>query len=140
MALAACGGGDALSKEDYENQFKAAVKRAESNTRPIGEPRSIKDAGRLYDDLARELGRLRADLAALKPPDAVAGPHRDFVAGLAEADRGTAKLAQAARRGDRAALREGLNGVTSPEVAQRANAARRAFDAKGYDIGAEPLR
>ena len=104
LLVAGCGGGDddsVRAKREYERAVRAVVAEAnEAGARPA--------ALRAAADRLREL----------EPPEEVAGPHRDLVAGF-----------------------DGVAGAierdTDPpdDLVERLLAARRAFAARRYDIG-----
>ena len=102
VLVTGCGGDDtAQEKREYEQAVRAVVADARAAD---GTPAALRAAA--------------DELRDLDPPDEVAGPHRDLVAGF-----------------DAVAAADARGAEPPDEIVDRILAARRAFAARRYDIG-----
>jgi Flp pilus assembly protein TadB len=102
VLVTGCGGDDtAQEKREYEQAVRAVVADARAGD---GTPAALRAAA--------------DELRDLDPPDEVAGPHRDLVAGF-----------------DAVAAADARGAEPPDEIVDRILAARRAFAARRYDIG-----
>ena len=131
-----CGGDDEpeTDKERYEREFNAVVERFEQ--RKPKDPDAPPSLAQLEQVKVYVLD-LAGGLARIHPPAEIAAAHADFVAGIRWF--GTEEIgeaAQAFRRGGMdAALETGGPEPDDAPIVARLRAARREFDAKGYDLG-----
>jgi hypothetical protein len=137
--LAGCGGGgDTLSKDEYQQQFKATVARYSERAKQVPQPASdasgaerskaATQAAGVVHDMAGSLGKL-------KPPAEVAQAHKDLVVSLRETADISAEAAAKLRAGDTKGAQQAVARLATSGVQRRAAAAQKTFESKGYDLG-----
>lgn len=77
--LAACGGDDTLSAEEYRKQGNAACQAYEKDVRALPQPKSVQDIPDYAGDAQDELTKLIATLDELQPPDDLQQKHDELV-------------------------------------------------------------
>lgn len=78
-ALAACGGDDTLSAEEYRSQGNAACEAYEKKVRELPQPKSLQDVPEYADEAQAELSSLIDTLDELQPPDDLEQKHNELV-------------------------------------------------------------
>lgn len=78
-ALAACGGDDRLSAEEYRTQGNTACETYEKRVRALEQPTSLRDVPAYADDARAELAKLIDTLDELQPPDDLEQKHNELV-------------------------------------------------------------
>lgn len=79
VALAACGGDDSLSAEEYRAQGNAACDRYERDVGALEQPQSVDEVPEYAEQAAARLTELIDELDALAPPDDLADGHEELV-------------------------------------------------------------
>jgi hypothetical protein len=78
-ALAACGGDDRLSADEYREQGNEACKAYEQRLGELSQPSSLEDVPGYADDAQAELTELIDTLDELQPPDDLEQKHNELV-------------------------------------------------------------
>ena len=111
--LAGCGGGGALSKDEYTERFRAAIARVDSAT------------------------SVTTNTSELGPPAEVEGAHGDYVSAAGELSGNFKRYGEKVREGDREAIARGIAGVFEPPTIGKLERATKSFQEKGYRLGLE---
>lgn len=78
-ALAACGGDDRLSADEYRSQGNEACEAYEERVRALSQPSSLDDVPEYADQAQAELTELIDTLDELQPPDDLEQKHDELV-------------------------------------------------------------
>lgn len=78
-ALAACGGDDGLSAEDYRAQANAACDRYEQDIKAIEEPKNLDEVAPYAEQASARLDELMDEFETLDPPSDLSGRHDELV-------------------------------------------------------------
>ncbi len=78
-ALAACGGDDGLSAEEYREQGNAACERYEADVRELPQPQSIDDVAPYAGKAQARLAELIDELDELEPPSDLKEQHDQLI-------------------------------------------------------------
>jgi DNA-binding transcriptional regulator GbsR (MarR family) len=133
LLLAACGGEDRLTKEEYEGEVRslyADVQAAFQATRvaPAQLPGRIQQA-------QAELRHAADELEDLTPPEEVEEENEEVVEGLRTYAADLDELHAAAERRDEAAITAFNSGLRDNVAIERIAEAAEEMKHKGYDLG-----
>lgn len=78
-ALAACGGDDRLSADEYREEGNAACDAYEQRVRELPQPKSLQDVPEYADEAQTELSELVDTLDDLQPPSDLEQKHNELV-------------------------------------------------------------
>jgi len=130
LLATACGGGDGggerLSKEEFQTQANAICAKYDEQLKAIGSPTSIDEIPDLVDQALEILNKEIDEVSALNPPEEL---QSDFDAMIAATDRtkaAAADLSEAAKAGDQAAVQKAL---------EEGNAASKEADDLAANLG-----
>jgi hypothetical protein len=134
VVLAACGGGDRLSKPEYEQKLKGAGVELSNSSKSLAEATT----GPEYVDGVQEaqngLRKAADDLDSIDPPEDAAPANGRLVAAL----RGLAdefdKVKAAAANGPKAARAAGAR-LAQSQASETAREAVLEIQRRGYDVG-----
>jgi hypothetical protein len=134
LAAGCGGGGDALSKGEYEQRMQALDQELEQGGAALENVESL-------DNLAAQVERFQGvirdkadEMDELEPPDEVADPHDRLVSGMRGfADR-LDEFRDAAESGDQQRIEEVVGGVLAGAFEQVSGPAQE-IEGQGYDIG-----
>lgn len=137
LAAAGCGGGgDELSKDEYEREVAKALGPARAGLGAVrtGKLRSRTEAAAVLAGVAGPLANAARKIETIDAPKDAEGPQRQFVAAIRAFAIDSLRSGQALERGGSAALRR-RGGIVRPQTARQLRAASEAYRAQGYEIG-----
>ncbi len=145
ITVAGCGssggGGQALSKEDYEQQMQALQAKlsgtADELSEAFSDPSDIDAMSKGLRDAADLLDEASSGLADITPPEDVADPHQSMVDNSAAAADSIREFADTIENAPLAELQESLAGFQDIEEFATLETAVSDIKAKGYDIGSD---
>jgi len=143
VVIAGCGGGggngQALSKEDYEQQMQALQADLESSTNELqqafSDPQDIPAMTAGLNQAADLMQEASDKLDAIEPPEDVADAHQTMVDKSAAAASKLSDFADAVENASLAELQETLADFQNIEEFDELTNAVNDIKAKGYDIG-----
>ncbi len=104
LVLAACGGDDALSRDDYVKQANAVCRDYNQKVAGLPEPQSFEDVPAFVDKGKALAGEAVGKLDELEPPEELKADHEAFVKEGREVSATADRIADAAKKKDEAAL------------------------------------
>ena len=127
LLLAACGGDDHLSKDEYVKRFRAATQEALVAGQANGRAEDLRAVAILRT--------LAGRIDALNAPKEVEDPQKEFVAAVRAQAAELQHDVEAYRAGDKKALDASRRrGGPSPEIAEREERALEEYKEKGYRV------
>lgn len=112
LALAACGGDDRLSRDEYIARADEICADIEQRGEALQEPESVEDVRRFIDQARPLLQEGIDDLRALEPPEDLQGPHDSMVDAAAGGLPALDRLAEAAEQEDEEAFNAAVEEIT----------------------------
>lgn len=110
-ALAACGGDDRLSAEDYRTQGNEACEAYEQRVRELAQPSSLDDVPEYADQAQAELTELIDTLDELQPPDDLEQRHDELVRLGRQSVEALGDLSAAGESGEQQQIQRALAGA-----------------------------
>lgn len=110
VGLAGCGGGggDRLSKEDFQQQANAVCKKYDAKIKALGQPTSPADIPEFVEKGIPVIQQGIAELRALRPPEELQADYDRMLDETEKAIPAARKLADAAEKQDAAAVQEAI--------------------------------
>ena len=128
MALAACGGGDGLSKADFIEQADQLCLDFNTKASALPEPQSEAELVRWLDDAMALAEVMEKDLDALAPPDDGKKVHQALLTSLRDSTDRVRDARDAAERQDQAGFESAMG--DAQEIGQRADTEAKAYGFK----------
>jgi uncharacterized phage infection (PIP) family protein YhgE len=136
MAGGCGGGGDGLSKEEYEQQVQEVGGTLNEVTAGLQEtPTSLDDLAAAIADIRTEAEQAADELDDIEPPDEVADSHDKLTAGLRQFADDLAELEQSVEDGELQEIEQLATQLASSEGIQQLTEATNELESKGYNIG-----
>jgi hypothetical protein len=141
--VAGCGGGgDQLSKDDYEQELTNVGNRLEASSRKLAEAfKGVQAGDGSLDETADEFATLQNDLREeadslrdVEPPDDAGKEHEQIVDGLDAFADSLEEFRDAAEAGDVNAIQEFAQGLPESEGLRKLDEATDSLEKKGYDV------
>ena len=140
VLLAGCGGGgggDRLSKSQYEQKLRDEGKALQSSFGAISaNPSSLKQLAASVSKAQTAAKNAASDLDNLKPPKDAAADNQKLVKALNVIATEMGKLKAAAAKGDQVAAAKVSQDINASQALKEAQDATNDLKKKGYSIGA----
>jgi hypothetical protein len=110
LLAAGCGGGggDRLSKEEFQKQANATCTKYEAKLNAIGRPTSPADVKAYVEKGIPVIQQGLAELRALKPPEGMQGDYERMLTEVEKSIPAARQLGEAAAKNDAAAVQKAL--------------------------------
>ena len=102
------GGGERLSKEDFQSQANAICGKYQKQLNALGSPTSIDEIPALVDQALAILNKEIDEISALKPPEELQSQFDQLLQASENIKKAAADLSTAAKAGDQAAVQKAL--------------------------------
>ena len=136
VALGGCGGGDRLSKDEYEQKVQAAGEDLEQAFGALdADPSNLPELQRATQQAREELRQQIGELEDIEPPEDIEEEHDDLVRGLDALADALGKIEQAAETRNAAKVAQAVQGIGDSPAIEEADRATRSMKQKGYEIG-----
>lgn len=142
--LAGCGGGgDQLSKQDYQQELDGARTELEASFEELGTElqKAASDSGSL-DQAAEQVGQIQDDLRSTAddlddttPPEEVEQANDDLVEGLRTLADDLDSFKEAVESGDLGKIRDEAGNLEGLESGKQISEAAEEFEKQGYEFG-----
>lgn len=106
IGVAACGGDEALSKDEFVKQANAACTKYDEKEKEIGEPGSVEEIPEYADKLGNEFDTLKSELDELEPPEELADDYDKLLATADDARSTLDDFKKAAEENDEAKIQQ----------------------------------
>lgn len=138
LVAAGCGGGggNQLSKSQYETQVKNITGQVQKDFAGIQGQNSTAEISSAVDKAQQSLNNAASKLAALKPPDDAKADTAAIVAGFRYVASQLPQLKAAVQKKDLAAIQKLQQNLTSAPQVTAARTATADLKKKGYQVGA----
>jgi hypothetical protein len=102
------GGGDRLSKEDFQTQANAICAKYQKQLNALGSPTTLDEIPGLVDQALAILNKEIDEISALKPPEELQSQFDQVLQASNDTKKAAADLSTAAKAGDQAAVQKAL--------------------------------
>jgi hypothetical protein len=102
------GGGERLSKEDFQSQANAICGKYQKQLNALGSPTSLDEIPALVDQALAILNKEIDEISALKPPEELQSQFDQLLQASDNTKKAAADLSTAAKAGDQAAVQKAL--------------------------------
>ena len=146
VALAgAFGGGDELSKAEYQKELDSATQKVEQAFKGLGESlQKVGSGSGSLDAVAGEVANIQDelnsaadDLDGITPPENVEATHENFVEGMRALSDDLEEFKDAIEQGDTGAIDEFAKNADSLDSVQELEDASNELKQKGYKVGSD---
>jgi uncharacterized phage infection (PIP) family protein YhgE len=130
------GGGDALSKEEYEQRMQKIGGTLDEVTAGLEQqPESLDQLATGIADIRTEAQQAADELDDIEPPEEIAAAHARLHEGLHQFAEDLGELEQAVENGELQEIQQLAQALASSEGIQQVTSATNEIESKGYDIG-----
>ena len=137
IAAGCGGGGDRLSKEEYEREMQALSQRLGESVGPLDAASSVDAAAEAMGEVREAMEEAVGELDEMNPPEDVEEDHQQLQAGVEQFANDLEELEQAIEDGDLEDVEQLAQELQSGSGLQQVDRATEAIKAKGYDIESE---
>jgi hypothetical protein len=137
VVLAGCGGGDRLSKADYQREVHKVGETLGSSIRGLGDlgnNPNLKEASKQIEELQDALRKAADDLDGLEPPADIGSAHDELVEGIHGFADELDELSDATADGDVQRIREFEAQFSQSDAVEKIRDASAELEQKGYKI------
>jgi hypothetical protein len=130
-----CGGGDRLSKAEYEEKMQEVGASLERSFEAIGDnPDSLDQLSEALGKSQDELREAADELEDVEPPENVEDAHDDVVDGLRGVADQFGELVEATEEGDPEEIEQFMKDFEDSDAAKKLQSATEEIKSKGYKI------
>jgi uncharacterized phage infection (PIP) family protein YhgE len=136
LAAGCGGGGDGLSKEEYEQRMQEIGGTLDEVTAGLEQqPESLDQLATGIADIRTEAQQAADQLDDIEPPEEIAAAHARLHEGLHQFAEDLGELEQAVENGELQEIQQLAQALASSEGIEQVTSATNEIESKGYDIG-----
>jgi hypothetical protein len=133
--LAACGGNDRLSKQEYEQKVRTEYADVQEAFLATGASFNQPDLAEKIERAQAQLHEAADELDDAEPPKDVEAENQQIVDGMRRYADSLDRLRNAAERGDLAVIEDATARIADNEAVEQIAEAAERMKFKGYDLG-----